>query len=185
VSSLLVLIRRSRWRGTAPDFHGIPDAPADCLADLETEDNELSSWYVDDEKTNLNRILMALAANRDSYSNIDYVTFDFAVPQKFKITMRNTPGETADSHANRSWHYDLSSLSARQVVELAVDIFSSGSIVRVLPKEVQKRLVEACASDNLDHSKINKKLAIKLGVSGKPKSAWTRMCDAIKVRFGQ
>lgn len=178
---LLVLIRKSRWLGTVPPFQGVADAPADCLVDLKTEKNELSSWFVDDQKTNLNRLLTALAANRDSFQNIDYITFDFDLPGRLNLTLRSTPGETADSHANRSWHYDLT-LSARQLVELAVEIHLSGTKGRLLPKEVQ-RLVEASTGKELNQAKINKKLAAKLVAYAQRKSFWTGLLALVERMF--
>lgn len=172
--SLLVLIRKPRWYATAPPFRGVPDIPADCLADLRIENNELSAWLVDDQQANLNRILTALAATRDSLSNVDYIIFDFGLPGKLNITVRQTKGETPDNHANRSWHYDLTGLSARQVVELAVDMHSSGKKDRLLPRKVSQLIEESVKSGDLDQTKIKAKLALRLfGSSTQP--LWRRI----------
>lgn len=159
---LLILIRKSRWRGTTTEFRGAPDIPADCLFDLKIENNELSAWHVDDERINLIRILTALAATKDTDSNLDYITFNYDLPANFGIKLRKTKGETPDTGANGQWHYDLVELSARQVVELAVEIYHSGARDRLGEKLVGPLIKEGVQKSELDQTKIKSKLAQKL-----------------------
>jgi hypothetical protein len=69
---ILRTIRKDRW-------YRIEDVPwleegdihADPLADLNTKANELSVWLIEDDRSNLNRVVSALAATRTHISNLD------------------------------------------------------------------------------------------------------------------
>jgi hypothetical protein len=71
---MLRKIRKARWyQHNQADFPWLldEDIPADPLGDLVTNDNELSVWQINDDKSNLHRIAAALAANSDDISNLD------------------------------------------------------------------------------------------------------------------
>jgi hypothetical protein len=72
---ILRKIRKARWyQYDRSDFPWLleEDIPADPLGDLATNDNELSVWQINDDKSNLPRVAAALAANCDDISNLDY-----------------------------------------------------------------------------------------------------------------
>ena len=159
---LLIAIRKQRWDEAATQFRAAADISADCLFNLHIRDNELSAWLVDDEKSNLNRILVALAATKDHPSHVDCITFDYGLPAQFNIKVRKTKGGTPDADANRLWHHDLIELSARQVAEFAVEIQRSGTTFRLREKLVGPLIRAGVNRKELDQTKINPKLALAL-----------------------
>jgi len=171
VSFLLVLIRKAKWyRTEATAFLAAGDISADCLSDLRTTGNELSAWYVEDNKSNLTRILTALGAGRDDLVHVDYLIFDHSVPTTLGIKLRKTGGLTPDKGANAAWHYDLIELSARKLVELAVAIFEGATKERIPVKTVAEWIKGGVARNEIDGSKLKPNLAGRLFPSGKKRS---------------
>jgi hypothetical protein len=70
-------IRKARWY----NVEGVSwlekgDIQADPLADLNTKGNELSVWLVENDRSNLEQVVTALAATRTDISNLDYALLD-------------------------------------------------------------------------------------------------------------
>lgn len=162
---LLLKVRKIVWdKSSKPPFLPEGDIPADCLANLNIDKNELSAWYVEDDESNLKRIVTALAASCDFVSVFDYLTFDDAIVTDLGLTIRKTDGDTPDSVANRSWHRDLTELSGRRVLNLATAIFHKSILERVPEKKIREWLNEAMANGNLD-SELSPKLKSKLSAA--------------------
>jgi hypothetical protein len=162
VPGLLLKVHKIVWdKSSLPSFLANQDIPADCLVDLNIEKNELSVWYVEDDESNLKRIVTALAACCDFVSVFDYLIFDHVIVTDLGLTIRKTDGDTPDSVANRSWHRDLTELSGRRVFELATTIFHNSKLQRIPEKKIREWLREAVANGNLD-SELSPKLKSKL-----------------------
>ena len=58
-----------RW--LRPDWLAGDEVQADALVDLSTKDNELSVWLIENDKSNLEHVVTALAANCNTISNLD------------------------------------------------------------------------------------------------------------------
>ncbi len=122
---LLKIDNRRRWDRPAWLMPG--EAPADAVQTLRVTENELSVWYVDPDLGNLNRVLSALAANKDHIEKIDYAIVDDGVPARCNIEVRHTVGTCPDEHACREWHRDLIELSGRKLVSLTESIIATGA----------------------------------------------------------
>lgn len=109
---VLRTIRQSRWLEDSFPWLEEGDAPADPLGDLATQDNELSVWIIDDEKSNLNQVVAAMAATRGHLSNLDFALFDLRFLSELNIKIAITTGGTPDKEVN-TWHRDLVKLSAQ------------------------------------------------------------------------
>ncbi len=126
------------------------EAPADALQDLVTSDNALSLWEIDDHGTNLERVLAAIASRGDHLQKIDYLIVDSKHIQGLGLRMEQRVGETHDSHANKSWHFDLNRLSASDLSRLANSMFANGkterkvesSLIPLLKKSIEDGFVD-------------------------------------------
>ena len=113
-------ISKSKWYQLPWMLSG--EVQADSFKDLKTDSNELSVWYVDDNRSNLDQIITCLASNLDSISHIDYALIDISTIQDFGITVaENVPAKTAFTAGN-VWHRDLIELTGEEIRRLAREI---------------------------------------------------------------
>jgi len=70
---LIRRIRKARW--TLQAWLGEGELPSDVFLDLNSKDNTLSLWLVEDDNSNLNRVLAAMAA-QGSPDAFDYAVLD-------------------------------------------------------------------------------------------------------------
>lgn len=161
--SLLRIIRKNRWyKEEALRYLLLGDTPADPLADLTTENNALSVWYIEDDKSNLERVITALAATRRNLDVLDYALFDFAVPSEIKAQCERSSGNTPDDAVNKTWHYDLKELSGLKIVALTKAILEGGQKERVPLGKVRESIKSAVSTGQVDSSRMNPKLATAL-----------------------
>lgn len=148
-------IRKSKWykhEGVAWLAEG--ELQSDALTDLSTNNNELSVWYIKDDKSNLARIVAALAANSDHVSNLDYALFNEQVLSEIGIKVEKRKGATIDEEANTSWHCELVELSASRLMELAKAILTKAEKKRVQEKEVRELIKQSLNSGHIDKTKL-------------------------------
>ena len=153
---LLRKIRKARWNPQLREEFGPfeeQDCPADCVADLGTSNCRLSLWEIDDARSNLADVIVALATNADHLSNLDYAL----IPRdKLEAIARleATEGQTAHIQANQKWHRDLIDLSGRRLVDIAALIFSVAERRRVPEKEVTQMVRQALEKKALDPARV-------------------------------
>ena len=87
---ILRTIRKSKWY----KHERVPwlvegELQADALGDLRTSDNELSVWLVEDDESNLEQVVTALAVTRQRISNVDYALFDLQFLSELNIKIIN------------------------------------------------------------------------------------------------
>ena len=104
--------------------------PADPLGDLRTSHNKLSVFEVED-RSNVDRILAALAAGGMKLSSKGFVLFDSELLAEIGIEIEASLGQTDDEKIN-SWHKDLINLSGHKLVKLARAILTTGESGTVL-----------------------------------------------------
>ncbi len=182
MAKLLIKVKKAVWQKSGmPSFVGSNDVPGNCLADLRIANNELSTWYITDDRSNLRRVLTALAANSEFVSNIDYLIFDYSVVAELGLEIRKTVGRTPDRHANREWHHDLVNLSGRNVLRLAVAMFHNSDLGREFPRTVSAWIREATERHEIDISLLNAKLVPKVlaGTHEGTRSRFVRMCKKV------
>ncbi|MCI0490485.1 MAG: hypothetical protein L0229_28150 [Blastocatellia bacterium] len=160
---ILRKIRKAKWYKS----EGVPwlaegDLQADALVDLATKGNRLSIYLVYDDRSNLERVVAALAtANTDYISDFEYALFDLSALEKIGIELEKIEGETPDAMVN-SWHCDLVELSASKILALATIIRSQAKRKRILSRRVLELVESAIASQQIDPTKLKPKLFEKI-----------------------
>lgn len=156
-------IRKAKW-------YKHPDVPwllehelqADALFDLKTDDNEMSVWLIDDERSNLDQVIAALAAKTDFLSNFDYAFWDLQFLLDLNIKVVETEGDTEDTEANNVWHRDLCELSASKIMALAQAIVEREATSRFSPKKVGQLIVQAVSLGRLEQATLKPDLGAKI-----------------------
>ena len=124
---ILRKIKKARWYGADKiDWLAEGEVQAEALADLEAKSNILSVWIVEDDDSNLGRVVAALAATCSSKTVVDYVTIDQKRIDNIGLLMEQTNGDTPDSTANSKWHRDLLQLTVNGIAVLAAELSANG-----------------------------------------------------------
>lgn len=139
-------------------------AQADALSDLQTTENKLSVWHVEDDKSNLPGVVIAIAAKRHSPSKFDYALFDQNLLTKINVRIEKTVGDTYHREANASWHRDIVELSAEKNGELANLIMEHGTTDRMGENEVISIVKQAAITGVIDVNKLDPNLREGLGL---------------------
>lgn len=152
---LLRVIHRTSWYEEAWLSKG--KAQANALLDLRPEDNKVSFWHVDDDKSNLDQVVAALGAGRDFPGHLDYALVDQTRLTKTGLRIEHTAGHSFHKEANEYWHRDTTELSAENVAEIANLIMAHGTTKRIGGSKVTSLARQAATSGVID---INKRRAI-------------------------
>jgi hypothetical protein len=142
-------VRENRWyKAEAAPWLEKGDIPADPLGDLATTGNRLSVWEVAGDRSNIERIVRALAVNRQKISDMGYVLFDSALLETVGIDSVQETGATPDAEAN-AWHRDLVDLSGKKLVTLTRLILENGESGTVLRKRLEELIEEGVKQNQL------------------------------------
>lgn len=157
-------------------FHPVPwiedgDVQADALYDLRTHGNELSVWMVPEDHSNLERVVAALAAARNSLDKLDYALIDLEVVRVLGIRVVKKKGNSRDEQANELWHQDLTGLSGAKIVELAFRMRTEASFVRVPKGDVGSAIVKSIRDGFIDPDRIEASLKKALPPERDPEPA--------------
>lgn len=154
MARILRKIRKNRWYKTE-EISWLPDneLQADALDDLRTKSNELSVYRVDENESNLGRVIAALAANTDNPSNIDFAIFGQEIISEIGIKAKNSRGDLPDDQVNH-WHTDLYELSASQLLELAKAIKAKARIERKGYKQVLELVADSLVEGSIERTRI-------------------------------
>ena len=158
---ILRIIRKSRWY-SKPDWLSEGDLQADALGDLITKNNELSVWHINDDRSNLDPIIAALASKRDVLSNFDFALFDKNILEQNRLKFKKTSGISLDAEANELWHLDLYELSASKVIKLAIAIANNSELKRVSEREIKNILANSMASGAIKYDHLSQNLKLNL-----------------------
>ena len=158
----LRVVKQRRWI-KQPDEDWLEDGElkGDALSDLNAQNGRLSVYTVSGE-ADRQRVAVALAATRRSFSNIDYMVFSGSDLRRFGITVQQTPGRTPDSEVN-GLHYELGQLTVDRLARLAT-IISVGMPKRILEKRVKVLLREAASSGRLKADAVSLEMRERLGL---------------------
>jgi hypothetical protein len=150
-------IRKARWYKN-PDVPWLTEGElqADALGDLLTSSNQLSVWHIEDNRSNLERTIAALAANVTDISNFDYALFDQQLVYEIGIKVESTKGASPDEEVN-SWHCDLIEVSASKLIELAKAIQTKAEIRRIQVQDIIQLVAEGISSGRIDRTKMKLK----------------------------
>lgn len=147
----LRLIRHTRWFGSHTTGWLNNDVPGDAFGDIQTHDNKLSVYQVDNEQDKL-CVITALAACRDNISNLDCTIFDDSNLASLGIKIQPTRGSTPDANTNRL-HCDFEHMTMRSLANLA-KVISAGTHDRIHKKNIKLMLQDAYNKHDLDTSRI-------------------------------
>ena len=156
--------RKALWtKGGHPDFPWLHEDEllADVFNEIRTKDGKLSIYTVDANKTNLTRIIVALASGRESFQDYEYVVVPKReIEENFETD--NITGETADDGVNK-WHLDLVQLTPSKLTRLAYIFCAHRESMCKLPKKkVKSEIRKGIESGLIDQTLINPKLKAKL-----------------------
>jgi hypothetical protein len=141
--------RQNRWFKTdAHPLLDIGDVPADPLGDLNTSENRLSVYRVDEDLANIERIARALALNGQHLDSVGYVLFDASLLGTASIGLDHTDGATQDSVVNK-YHSDLTNLTGNKLVALTRLILLEGESDTILKKRIVELVKEGLSSKEL------------------------------------
>ena len=157
---LLRTVRQNRWyKDQASAWLEKADVPADPIGDLSTSQNRLSVWLVAADRSNIERIVRAVAVTRDKIESTGYVLFDSALLSDVGTSAETVPGKTPDEAAN-DWHRDLVDLSGNKLVALTRAILTNGESDTILKKRLRELVLSG-----IQQKELPEKLQSKLGAS--------------------
>ena len=135
------------------------EIPADPLGDFVAGDNQISVYVIEDDLSNLDRLIAAMAANRQNLANYDYVLFSPEILEQADITIKKTNGLLSDDEANR-WHLSLINLSATKVIKLVTYIWLSPltETKRVLPNKLKDLIAQSVNSEFIPYDQVGKNI---------------------------
>jgi hypothetical protein len=138
---LLRKVRQSRWfKEPAAAFLEVDDVPADTFVDLQTKENLLSVWEVESDRSNLLRVVRAIAVGGQRIDHTGFILFDSGHLEGAEIELQSNPGESEDKGINPC-HRDLV-LSGKKLLALAKLLLLYGE-TRTLTKPELIESVEA------------------------------------------
>jgi hypothetical protein len=142
--------RRSRW---------YPDAIIqETLKDLQPDiNNKLSVWLIEDDRSNLMRVICALATWREEIENVDYILTDYQVIVTLNISIEHTLGASADEEANERWHRNLCDLTEQKRLDLAQAIKQKCESVRIPQKDIAVLLADGIIAGRVNRGKMRLK----------------------------
>lgn len=149
-------IKKIRWKTDNEPWLNSGELQADCLSDMVTSGNKLSVYRIIDDKSNLKRVVAALAANCDYLSNLDYLLLKEELLQTIGIKSEETNGTTSDELVN-SWHIDLVEISLPKLVNLANTVSKYGEIERIPEINVKQFLAESFRDNYFDRKIVRLK----------------------------
>ena len=116
---LLRSTKYSKWIAAKPDWVKEDEIPADPVFGLQTQNNTMSVWVVDNDSAHIERIIGALAATKtkQSLQNFEYVLLDSKIVADIGIKTLRTEGKSPDKELNKL-HLDLVEISARKLLKL-------------------------------------------------------------------
>ena len=142
------------------------DVQGDALYDLRTSSNTLSVWMVDEDQANLNRIIAALAAGRQTLDKLDYALIERQRLDRLGIDIAKVNGVSGDEKANTLWHQDLRGLSGARLVDLAYLMQEHAKFGRVQKKRVAALIIDSLKKGFIRPDQVGERLRAKLQLFG-------------------
>lgn len=149
---LLRTVRENRWyKAPAAAWLERGDVPADPIGDLATSQNALSVWLVEPDRSNLERVVRAVAIGKQKVDSAGWVIFDSDLLGPLGIGMVEAPGGTKDEAAN-AWHRDLVDLSGNKLIALAKTILERGESGTIPKKRIAQLIEDGIRNNELPDS---------------------------------
>lgn len=147
------------WDKSANEYSWLEknDIAADAVTDLETRENDLSIFVINDDLSQLDRCLSALAANRMRLKPLDYILFDTRVIDQLQLETNDLEGNLRDKEVNKL-HRNIIKLSANKLIKLSNIIMDSCIPNRILDDQVADIIVNSITNKWIEEKSINEKL---------------------------
>jgi hypothetical protein len=164
VPLVLRKIRKAKWyKNSNVGWLKEGELQADSLGELITKSNALSVYHIENDKSNLERVVTAIAATGDALSAIDYALIDTLILEEIGIKNVSNLGGTPDDIVN-NLHRDLIELTLGKLNNLAQAIQSKAMIERESEKNIKKRLADGVLSGELDKVRMKITMLDSLGL---------------------
>ena len=137
------------------------EVQADVLKCLSTDENSLSVYILEEPDTQLDRVVAALALNRQYLTQLDWATAPDSVLDECGIKFDRKPGDTGDDSVNE-WHEDLVELSFDKLARLARAIRRDGEIKRHNERKVEAAIKASIVAGHVQPDRINPTLVPSL-----------------------
>ena len=154
---------KSWWDKAHDEFSWLEkdDFVGDIFKSLKTTKGKLSIFVIDNEMSNLDRVIAALACGRTGLDNFDYVLVpEEQIVGNFKVC--TTGGDTLDDVVN-GLHRDIARLTAASVMDLAI-VFRTymNNMKRRNPSTVRQLINASISAGSLEKERIDDNLRKKL-----------------------
>lgn len=150
-------IRKAKWyKSRSVPWLSESDLQADALVDLSSKGNTLSVFLINDQRTNLEQVVTALAANSNVIWDFEYALFSLEALSTLGIETEYSEGDTADIIVN-GWHCDLVELSSTKIMGLATIIRDAAEKETLTRKQVLRLVAQGMMAQQLDRSRIKLK----------------------------
>ena len=154
---------KSWWDKAHDEFHwlGKDEIVSDVYKGVKSIKGTLSAYWIDDDKTDLVRVVAAIACKRSSLENFDFVLVpENELESNFEI--QRTPGTTADDLVN-GLHRDIVHLTAANLLNL-VCIFRDHktSMTRLSKDEVKEAILASLSQESLREGDVSSGVKKKL-----------------------
>ena len=143
-------VRQARWH--RPQWTDEDNSKqADVADDLKTWGNRLSVYMLE-TPLQLDETVAALAANRETLSNFDYVEIDTDTLQESQLEYDQTQGDTPSADVNQR-HYDFVRLTLDKLVEIAHSI-PEQEVHRMPRRKVSSLIEEAVRNGRIPEDSL-------------------------------
>ena len=151
-------VKQNRWfTEDAAPFLDIGDVPADSVIDLQTSSNLLSVWEVEPDRSDLARIVRALALGPLKIDHTSYIVFDSDRLGQAEIEIQNNAGTSLDRGINHR-HRDLV-LSGKKLVALAEVLLRYGELRTMIKPDVRELVEQGLRDGELSEEECRRKMA--------------------------
>jgi hypothetical protein len=165
VPLLLRKINKARWNHEEkPDWLPNGQIPAQTLCDLKAKENSLSVWFVEEDHSNLDDVIVALCSACDQPDKMDYALFDEKDCHALGICIDDKPEGNTPDNRSRKWHRNLIRLSVSKVSKLADMMYKKAIRDRVTEARVKKMIRSAWSEGRIDEDRLRKKMKVFLGL---------------------
>lgn len=155
-----MISKKARWEQDKKNSD-IKDTSADIITNcLKTSNETLSLWYVDKEEE-IYKAIIALSANKDFLSRLDYIVIPDECITKHKLKLEKTIGESPYIDFNNN-HFDIVEVKYGVLGEICNMIFElikdKGEIKRVPLSDVKNMLINAINENLLNKDAMKESL---------------------------
>jgi hypothetical protein len=164
VALLIRKIKKRRWdRPDIPAGTTEPPVPAEPVGDFSTIENEISVWQIEEDKTNLARVITALSgANTTAVSHLDYAIFDSQIVSDLSLEIKVTTGDSPDDEVNSKWHRDIVVGTADNLCKLVQGVYKKCGKERVPATDIRANLKGALQAGQIASGRLTEKLKQEL-----------------------